>query len=55
MAALDKQKNIYNLLNTLWVLPAILVCINNKVWNNNSTRSKPIKDIWKEYNLLDKY
>lgn len=55
MAALDKQKNIYNLLNTLWVLPAILVGINNKVWNNNSTRSKPIKDIWKEYNLLDKY
>ena len=49
------KKNLYNIINTIWQLPAILVGIENKIWNNNNNnkRENVIKNIWKELDLLD--
>jgi len=53
------KKNIYNIINTVWQLPAILVGIENEIWKNHhipiisNKRRNIIKKIWKELDLLD--
>ena len=46
--------NIYNLLNSIWIVPAVLVGIKNEIWKDiNNDRKRTLINIWKELKLID--
>jgi len=57
LAALG-NKNIYDLLNTIFYLPAIVVGIEKKIWDTTlkkSNRVLPIIEIWNTLGLLNNH